>query len=253
MTKKSGGKKSKSRTRVRKPSEAPEAKGVGEADFTLEAGDAESAAQWAVAEKQEELMRSVQARYRALWAICDELGPKRDRWLEQYREAEAQSAVMHENGVDSSLRGSAALDKSRACFALQRSYSARLKRLTTLNNEIFKATREILQLEDTYPIVSERRLSDITRTALAEDDPGLVAKSLSDAKRMQDIKNADTKEKHGCVQRPEKLLRKPLRKSLKALDGELLEKQDEAAKFGDDGVATWSRHPTYLPRTVLDD
>lgn len=180
-----------------------EAQSVGmDARAAAEAAAMAADEDWATVDTAyEDLQRACEA-HAQLWAQVDKLTPVRDEWYAKWQECDrvGREAVSLENQIKDkdisgashcplhhsfpgtnlrSLRtGRAATEQSKEYFAKARTLRASKKRLAVVNDQITKLTREILNLEERYPIKSKRTVDSRMREAVLEEDPTKVMAAL---------------------------------------------------------------------------
>ena len=180
-----------------------EAQSVGmDARAAAEAAAMAADEDWATADTAyEDLQRACEA-HAQLWAQVDKLTPVRDEWYAKWQECDriGREAISLENQIKdkdisgashfppyhsvpgTNLRhartGRAATEQSKDYFAKARTLRASKKRLAIVNDQITKLTREILNLEERYPIKSKRTVDSRMREAVLEDDPTKVMAAL---------------------------------------------------------------------------
>merc|ERR1719188_2320019 len=96
---------------------------------------------WEEVESRAELVRSATERHAELWREVRACLRERDCWNGKLRELhrEANENTSLEKQLESkTLRGSAALSKSRECFAQGRAYAATYRRAKKLDSQLLK-------------------------------------------------------------------------------------------------------------------
>jgi hypothetical protein len=138
-------------------------------------------AAWGRADVEFDSLQRAKARHAELWALIDELTPKRDVWREKWQGTErlTQEDVSAESQMEKAkLRGPAATAESKRLFAQCRSLKASKKKMQQLDSEIFAASREILALEEKFAISSARVMNECMQAAIAADDPELLLQAM---------------------------------------------------------------------------
>ena len=139
---------------------------------------------WAVVDTAyEDLQRACEA-HAKLWSQVDKLTPVRDEWYEKWQVWEdvgLDDTSLENQLKNKQLSGQAAAHKSREYHAKARSLRASKKRLLQTNNELTELTRQILNLEQRYPINSKRTVDTRMREAALADDPTRVMAALQPA------------------------------------------------------------------------
>lgn len=159
-----------------------EAQSVGvEARAAAEAAATAAEEDWATADTAyEDLQRACEA-HAQLWAKVDKLTPVRDEWYAKWQECDrvGREAISLENQIkDKDISGRAATEQSKEYFAQARTLRASKKRLGVVNDQITKLTREILNLEERYPIKSKRTVDSRMKEAVLDNDPTKVMEAL---------------------------------------------------------------------------
>ena len=129
----------------------------------------------------EDLQRACQV-HASLWAKVDKLTPLRDEWLAKHEEnerlgREETSLEKQIDQIQNPLSGTKATSKSNEFFQKARTCRASKKRLAQLNGEITSLTREILNLEERFPIKTKRAVDSRMVSAAAcghPRDPGVA-------------------------------------------------------------------------------
>jgi hypothetical protein len=159
-----------------------EAQSIGmDARATAEAAATAAEEDWATADTAyEDLQRACEA-HAKLWEKVDKLTPVRDEWYAKWQECDrvGREATSLENQIkDKDISGRAATEQSKEYFAKARTLRASKKRLGVVNDQITKLTREILNLEERYPIKSKRTVDSRMKEAVLADDPTKVMEAL---------------------------------------------------------------------------
>ena len=137
---------------------------------------------WREADLLLEKARWATTQHKDLWAQVRGTVAQRDAWNRLFDTAKAESVRALELRDDpaavAALSKTESLDASRRCFAMERSYKARRKKLLKLNSEMMLLLKQITVLEQTYPVKSEEAISAAYKVAVLADDPGSLVKLL---------------------------------------------------------------------------
>ena len=136
---------------------------------------------WTTADMAYEDLQRACVAHAKLWAQVDKLTPARDDWYARWQECEdacQREIAMETQLQNKDLRGRASTDKSKEYFALGRTLKSSKKRLGQVNDEITRLTREILNLEERYPVNSKRLVDAKMKDAVVSDDPAKLMAAL---------------------------------------------------------------------------
>ena len=141
---------------------------------------------WAEADAAyEDLQRACEA-HAKLWSQVDKLTPMRDEWHAKWQACEdigREDTSMENQLKNKHISGQAATDKSQEFRAKARSVRASRKKTLQINSELRELTRQILNLQERYPINCKRVVDEQMREAALADDPARVMQALKPAEQ----------------------------------------------------------------------